>query len=91
MAKHHKQIAYVAPNTLIVGIDIGKSVHFVKMMLEGRQIAVVSAHTRKLGWSSSNTLKVGIIRIVGILQPPTTCRWPSLRKAASNTGLKPNL
>ena len=37
MAKHHKQIAYVEPNTLIVGIDIGKSVHFVKMMLEGRQ------------------------------------------------------
>ena len=39
MAKHHKQIAYVEPNTLIVGIDIGKAVHFVKMMLDGRQIA----------------------------------------------------
>ena len=39
MAKHHKQIAYVEANTLIVGIDIGKSVHFVKMMLDGRQIA----------------------------------------------------
>lgn len=39
MAKHHKQIAYVGPNTLIVGIDIGKAVHFVKMMLDGRQIA----------------------------------------------------
>ena len=39
MAHHHKQIGYVAPNTLIVGIDIGKSVHVVKMMLDGRQIA----------------------------------------------------
>ena len=39
MAKHHKQIAYVEANTLIVGIDIGKAFHFVKMMLDGRQIA----------------------------------------------------
>ena len=39
MAKHHKQIEYVEPNTLIVGIDIGKQVHFVKMMLDGVEVA----------------------------------------------------
>ena len=39
MAKHHKQIEYVEPNTLIVGIDIGKQVHFVKMMLDGAEVA----------------------------------------------------
>lgn len=35
MAKTHKQTEYVSANTLIIGIDIGKQVHFVKMMLDG--------------------------------------------------------
>lgn len=52
MAKHHKQIEYVAPNTLIVGIDIGKSVHFVKMMLEGRQIAAFKLYNEGMSFMS---------------------------------------
>jgi len=39
MAKTYKQSEYVSANTLIIGIDIGKQVHFVKMMLDGTQIA----------------------------------------------------
>lgn len=39
MAKTHKHSQYVSPNTLIIGIDIVKQVHFVKMMLDGMQIA----------------------------------------------------
>ena len=52
MAKHHKQIEYVEPNTLIVGIDIGKSVHFVKMMLEGRQIAAFKLYNEGMSFMS---------------------------------------
>ncbi len=39
MAKTYKQTQYVDPNTLIIGVDIGKQVHFVKMMLDGVEIA----------------------------------------------------
>ena len=52
MAHHHKQIAYVEPNTLIVGIDIGKSIHFVKMMLEGRQIAAFKLYNEGMSFMS---------------------------------------
>ena len=52
MAKHHKQIEYVARNTLIVGIDIGKSVHFVKMLLEGRQLAAFKLYNEGMSFMS---------------------------------------
>ena len=52
MAHHHKQIAYVEPNTLIVGIDIGKSVHVVKMMLDGRQIAAFKLYNEGMSFMS---------------------------------------
>lgn len=38
MAKTYKQSQYVSANTLIIGIDIGKQVHFVKMLLDGVEV-----------------------------------------------------
>ena len=85
MAKHHKQTKYVEPNTLIVGIDIGKSVHFVKMMLEGRQIAAFKLYNEGMSFVSlldkihrSNKHHAEALSLMNtaLLLPPFCCHKP---------------
>ena len=52
MAKTYQQTPYVAPNTLIIGIDIGKQVHFVKMMLDGVEIAAFKLYNESHAFMS---------------------------------------